>query len=351
MREYVFRSEIMENNTSFERFAPAILRVYHRDKEAFWSAVMAPFLANQISFLEWLQHIKIDVGLLSAFRGLDNEARQLLKDFSAPLGFDVTRWKSNRLQYFKDAYPVFAFLVVWMDEEGLDEFIDDFGDILRAGVFAVAGYGILDANVDSDSPSPVEILTSQALIAEYETRALRVFGISKVNLEIMQRMRTLFLGAEIREKSMRGKASPYRLDNPKDLGTKGANAVTPFMLSLERLGRASQIEEYWEVFLLFGAAIQMIDDWNDLESDLASGHYSFVTLGFEKLHEFNDPREIAHILRQDKKRVRDTHACSKEMIAQSRSILSRLNDSYLVRLVDVTEARVDSFFQKELKMT
>src|SRR5512145_2304690 len=129
------------------------------------------------------QQVTHAVGLLSAFKGLDDQARKLLKDFSAPLGFDVTKWNSNRLQYFKDAYPVFAFLAVWMDEEGLDELVNNFGEILRAGVFAVAGYGILDANVDSNAPSPVEILTAQALIAEYETLALRVFGISKANLE------------------------------------------------------------------------------------------------------------------------------------------------------------------------
>ena len=250
----------MEQNTAFESFAPAILQVYHRDKEAFWAAIMAPFLANQVSFLAWLQHIKVDVGLLSAFKGLDAQAKKLLRDFSTPLGFDVTKWNSNRLQYFKDAYPVFAFLAVWMDEEGLDELVNNFGEILRAGLFAVAGYGILDANVDSNAPSPVEILTAQALIAEYETLALNIFGVSKANLEIMQRMRTLFLEAEIKEKSMRGKASPYRLENPKDLGAKGANSVTPFMLSLERLGKASLVDDYWEVFLLFGAAIQMIDD-------------------------------------------------------------------------------------------
>jgi hypothetical protein len=31
--------------------------------------------------------------------------------------------------------------------------------------------------------------------------------------------------------------------------------------------------------------------------------------------------------------------------------LNRLNDAYLVRLVDVTEARLESYFRKELKMT
>lgn len=340
----------MEKGQAFERFAPAILQVYYRDKEAFWAAVMAPFLTNSISLLTWLQHLKIDVGLLSAFRGLDDDARRLLQKFSAPLGFDITKWKSNRLQYFKDAYPIFAFLAVWMDEEGLDDFVEKFGDILRAGVFAVAGYGILDANVDSNAPSPVEILTAQALIAEYETRALHIFGVSEINLEIMQRMRTLFLNAEIKEKSTRGKTSPYRLDNPKDLGTKGANAVTPYMLSLERLGKAALVDDYWEVFLLFGAAIQMIDDWEDLENDLAVGHYSYVTLGSDKIHNLKNPKKTAELLREDKIRVRETYLCSKEMIAQARSILARLDDSLLVRLVDVTEARLDAFFRKEMKL-
>ncbi len=341
----------MEKTSAFDKFAPAILQVYHRDKEAFWAAVLAPFLLNNFSLLAWLQHLRVDVALLSSFKGLDQEAQKLLKEFSTPLDLDVTQWKSNRLQYFKDAYPVFAFLAVWMDEAGLHDLVKNFGDILRAGVFAVAGYGILDANVDSDFPSPVEILTAQALIAEYETRALGIFGVSKVNLDIMQRMRALFLGAEIKEKSMRSKASPYRLDNPKDLGTKGANAVTPFMLSLEPLGKASLIEDYWEVFLLFGAAIQMIDDWNDLENDLTVGHYSYLTLGFDGLHELKDPKKTAQLLRDDKQRVRDTYTCSKDMINQSRAILARLNDTILVRLVDVTEARLDAFFRKELKMT
>ncbi len=88
----------MEQNTAFERFAPSILEVYYRDKEAFWSAVMAPFLKNQVSFKSWVNTVKVDVGLLAAFRGLDDQAKELLQDFSAPLGFDISKWKSNRLQ-------------------------------------------------------------------------------------------------------------------------------------------------------------------------------------------------------------------------------------------------------------
>jgi hypothetical protein len=339
----------MKSKGAFDQFAPAILKIYHRDKEAFWAAVMAPFLANQVSIFQWWDHLKVDLPLLNAFKGLDKDAQQTLKEFSAPLGFDLTTWKSNRMQYFKDAYPVFAFLAVWMDEEGLHELVDQFGAILQAGVYAVAGYGILDENVDSNHPSPVEILTAQALLAEYETLALTVFGVTPVNLQIMHKMRTLFLRAEITEKFKRGKASPYVLDRPEDLGGKGANSVAPFMLSLERLGKADQIDDYWQVFLLFGAAIQMIDDWQDLEKDLVDGHYSYVTLGHEDLLKGKDTRKIARVLKADKAHMRETYQRSKEMIAKARAILTRLDDHYLFRLVDVTELRLENYFDKELK--
>ena len=339
----------MEQQIALSKFAPAILKVYRRDTAAFWAAVTAPFLHNDFSLAAWWQYLKVDVELLAAFKGLDGDARKVLKAFSAPLGIDVTAWKTNRMQYFKDAYPIFAFLAVWMDEMGLADFLARFDDILRAAVFGVAGYGILDENVDGKASSPVEILTSQALIAEYETLILQIFGVSSINLSVLHRMRSIFLAAEIREKSLRGKASPYRLEAPEDCGAKGAHVVTPFMLSLERLGKAHLIEDYWQVFLLFGAVIQIIDDWTDLEKDLAAGHYAYVTLGSEPHRLGDNPRQQAKRLRADVERVRSTYLCSKDMIAQSREILARLTDPFLLRLVDVTGLRLDTYFRKKLK--
>ncbi len=341
----------MSQNDAFDRFAPAILQVYHRNPEAFWKAVMAPFLSDGMSWLTVLRHLRVDMGLFTAFKGLDEQAHRILQDFGAPMKLDVTQWKSNRTQYFKDAYPIFAFLAIWMAEEGLSEFLDHFPDVLRAAVYGVAGYGILDENVDSNVPSPVEILTSQALIAEYENTILKVFGITPINLGILHKMRTLFLQAEIKEKAARHIASPYTLDNPKDCGTKGAHSVTPFMLGLERLGRATQIDAYWEVFLLFGAVIQIIDDWTDLEGDLAIGHFSYLTLGSETIHSTQNPHQTAKLLRTDPIRIRQSYTVCKDMIAQCHAILKRLNDPFLMRLVDVTDLRLVSYFRKELKFT
>jgi hypothetical protein len=334
---------------AFANFAPAILKIYRRDKEAFWEAAMAPFMSDS-SILDMWRHRKIGLDLFSAYQGLNDQAQQILREFSEPFGIDVTRWKSNRNSYFRDAYPIFAFLAIWMDEMGLSDFLVAFDDILRAAVFGVAGYGILDENVDSSAPSPVEILTSQALIAEYEVLVLQVFGVSKINLEILHKMRRLFLAAEIKEKSTRGIASPYRLENPEDCGAKGAHVVTPFMLSLDRLGKSADIEDYWQVFLLFGAVIQVIDDWTDLEKDLAVGHFSYVTLGTKNIKDARDLKKTAKLLREDRERVQTTYDRCKMMIDQSMAILTRLEDPFLVRLVEVTDLRLETYFKKELKL-
>jgi len=337
----------MQIHPHFDRFAPAILRVYRRDKEAFWKAVFTPFLANKVSLGGWLTNLSVDIGLLNAFRGLDDDANRLMKEFSQPFGFDITEWKSNRLQYFKDAYAVFAFLAVWMDEMHLDDLIARFDEILQAGVFAVAGYGILDENVDDNTGSPVEILTAQSLIAEYEYRVLNIYGVTPVNLEILHKMRRLYLEAEIKEKMVRGKSSPYVLERPEDCGSKGANAVAPFMLCLEKLGRVDQIDDYWQVFLLFGAAIQVIDDWEDLEKDLKAGHFSYVTLGSKFADIALDPEKNAALVRGDLAHVKTTYNRSQAMIDRSREILCQLDDQYLGRLVDITELRLKKFFRSE----
>lgn len=337
--------------TAFEKFAPAILQVYNRDKEAFWQAVMVPYLSkNKLSSM--IKYRKTGSELIEAFSGLDENAQQILRDFSTRLGFDITTWKSyqKKAEYFKDAYPIFSFLVIWMHEEKMNNLLERFSDILRAAVYGIAGYGIMDVNMDEKVSSPVEVLVSQALIAEYEYQMLDVFGICPTNVKILHRIRSLFLNAEIREKSVRSKDSPYSFEKPEECGYKAAHLLTPFMLSLESKGKADLMEDYLEVFFLFGAVIQIIDDWKDLEEDLSVGHYSYVSLGYERLWQTKKPGELAGLIHNDKTHVREVYDQCKHLIVKSQSILSKLHDFYLSRIVDVVDLRLDSFFRKELRM-
>ncbi|HSQ16779.1 MAG TPA: hypothetical protein VLM83_03700, partial [Anaerolineales bacterium] len=80
-------------------------------------------------------------------------------------------------------------------------------------------------------------------------------------------------------------------------------------------------------------------------------HYSYLTLLPGKLPDLRDAKKAARLLRTDALRVRETYRVSKAMIAQARTILERLEDRFLFRLVDVTELRLENYFRKELKFT
>lgn len=340
--------------SAIDLFARTVLDIYRSGKEEFWAAVMAPFLSGS-SPLTLLKHRKAGTEILSLFHSINADCKGLLKEYLHNEGIDITRWKSLKAkeEYFRDSWPVYALFAIWMEEQGLTEPLNRFPDILKAVAHGIAGYGILDVLVDSREFSPLELLSAQTLIAEYEARILSVFGVSEINYGLLHRIRDQFLKAEIKEKSLRHKHSPYRPDKPEECGSKAAHLLTPFMLSLETLGKAELIDAYFEVFMKFGAVIQIIDDFKDLEEDLSIGHYSFITLdsnAAELLRKGVKPRVVAKSLREDDQRLQRIFVICKELIADSNQMLFKLNDPLLARIVAVTELRLEAFFRKELKL-
>ena len=75
-----------------------------------------------------------------------------------------------------------------------------------------------------------------------------------------------------------------------------------------------------------------------------------MTLGYKDIIFSSDVAQTEKFIREDHQYIQDTYAVSKEMIAQSRLILDRLNDRLLIRLVDITELRLDNYFHRDLKM-
>lgn len=344
----------MSRIDAFDEFANRILQIYHEGEEEFWAAVMAPFLSDSNILSMW-EHRKIGLELMNLFKAVDSERKRFLTDCTLSFGFDISKWESlcKKDEYFRDAYPIYAFLAIWMEEKGLHNHLKAFDDILRAVVYGIAGYGILDVIVDEKGFSPVELLTAQTLIAEYETLILKTFGVSEVNLDILHRIRKQFFKAEIKEKSLRGNSSPYQKDKPIECGFKAAHLLTPFMLSLEQLGKSAFIDAYFEVFFLFGAVIQILDDLKDLEDDISMGHFSYITLDSDAVSSYKKGQksnEIAKKLLEDKQRLNSIYDTCKKLISDSNIILNDLGDPFLARIVYVTELRLESFFKKDLKL-
>ena len=336
--------------SAFDTFASTVLSTYRMDKDAFWDAVTAPFLSEN-SAAVFLKHRKVGSALLSLFSAMEADSKALLKSHFADLGLNITGWKSfkAKAEYFKDGWPVYAFLAIWMEEQGAKEPLSRFGDILRAIAYGTAGYGILDVLVDGEGFTPLQLLAAQALIADYETGVLQAFHVSKVNFNILHKIRGEFLRSEMKEKALRFKQSPYRKEAPEECGSKAAHLLTSFMLCLQSLGRAEQIDAYYDVFMRFGAVIQILDDLKDLEDDIAIGHYSYVTIGSSVLEmhkKGKKPKEIAKSLLQDPDRMRWVHDACKRLIKESNDGLVKLCDPLLMRIVAVTELRLDAYFKR-----
>ena len=338
----------------FDDFAPRILKLYHENQDEFWDAVMTPFLADS-NLTTLFKYRKIGLELMSLFSEIDRERIRFLSEYSTSFEFNLSKWKSllKKEEYFKDAYPVYAFLVIWMDHMKMNDHLSRFGNLLRSVVYGIAGYGILDVIVDDKQFSPVELLTSLMLVAEYETLILKTFGVNQTNLDILHHIRDQFLRSEIKEKFTRGNSSPYKKGFPIECGFKAAHLLTPFMLSLEHLGKSANIDPYFEVFFLFGAVIQILDDLKDIEDDLSIGHFSYITLGSDVIEWHKKgmkPKDMVKMLWEDKQRIHQLFGECKDMIRKSRMILKQLEDPYLEKIVYVTELRLESYFRKEFKL-
>ena len=125
------------------------------------------------------------------------------------------------------------------------------------------------------------------------------------------------------------------------------------MLSLEHLGKSANIDPYFEVFFLFGAVIQILDDLKDIEDDLSIGHFSYITLGSDVIEWHKKgmkPKDMVKMLWEDKQRIHQLFGECKDMIRKSRMILKQLEDPYLEKIVYVTELRLESYFRKEFKL-
>jgi hypothetical protein len=80
---------------------PSILRIYHRDKEAFWAAVVAPLLSKEYSLVNCLHHLKADIELLNGFKDNNDSVNLILREFSAHFSFDLIIWKSELIKLLK----------------------------------------------------------------------------------------------------------------------------------------------------------------------------------------------------------------------------------------------------------
>ena len=223
--------------------------------------------------------------MAQAFKIFDDAVGSVLQAFAAQQGFDLSESRTYRRRmeegYFRVAYPAIVMYMVWLDREGQRRAIENLSKIFQSTMLGVAGYMILDSNLDEQTQNSTEILLSVSFIQEHDRLLLETFEFNRADYALLNRFKQMYLMAEIKEKQSRFIKSPYTKEHPEDCGYKAVHAYLPFALLLQRSGKADQIDAYLQFFYEWGAPLQIMDDIMDLEEDLKNGHYSYPTLGFE----------------------------------------------------------------------
>lgn len=291
--------------------------------------------------------------MAQAFRVFDGAVDAVLRASAARQGFDLSESQSYRRRmeegYFRVAYPALVMYMVWLDREGQKTASKNLGKFFQSTMLGVAGYMMLDTNLDEQTQNPAEILLALSFIQEHDRLLLETFEWEAGDYELLDRFKQLYLKAEIREKRARFTHSPYTLEHPEDCGYKAVHAYLPFALLLQKSGKGDQIDDYLQFFYEWGAPLQIMDDLIDLEEDLQNGHYSYPTLGFEKSISSRPPSDSAALIKSDVKHLKHLQATCRGLIDGSRKRCLILKADLMGYFVDMLEARLDVFFAEMLK--
>lgn len=291
--------------------------------------------------------------MAQAFKIFDDAVDSVLRAFAARQDFDLSESKNYRRRmdegYFQVAYPFIVMYMVWLDREGQQKAIENLGKFFQSMMLGVAGYMILDSNLDEQKQNPTEILLALSFIQEHDRLLLACFDFNMADFELLSRFKQLYLKAELKEKRSRFIKSPYTKEHPEDCGYKAVHAYLPFALLLQKSGKAGQIDDYLQFFYEWGAPLQIMDDIMDLEEDLKNGHYAYPTLGFEKEISSCSPGELSALITSDMEHMKRLQGICKELIGRSRNRCRQLHADLMEFFVDILEARLDVFFSQMIK--
>ncbi len=335
------------------QFLKQILRLYKELGPQSMESLTASYLTSAPT-AESAKNVA-EEAMAQAFKVFDEATNSVLKTFAARKGFDLSKSKNYQRRmdegYFRVFYPVMVMYTAWLDREGQKKALDSLGDIFRSIMLGVAGFEILDSNLDEGKANPPEILLSLSFIQESERLLLESFDFDSEDYELLNRFKQLFLVAEIREKQSRFVKSPYTKEHPEDCGYKAVHGYLPFAILLQKTGKADQIDEYLQFFYEWGAPLQTMDDLTDLEEDIKNGHYSYPTLGFEEELIKRSPSELAAMIRSDKVHIEHLRRIFKALLESSRARCKKLKADLFGYFVEILEARFDAYFADLVKNT
>lgn len=256
----------------------------------------------------------------------------------------------NLSYYFNSVGRFTMSLVFWMEYNKVKLSIDKLYKISEALLIGSVGYRLLDIHNDDGSLGKESIIIGNFFIHNYEETLLNIFNDAEI-FKIISKNVNLYSEVEFLEKRNRWKPCPFSWDEPEKIGLKTAPMYSVFELILRQSGKEEEeIESLFRGILFFSAAIQMLDDFTDIQEDLVNGIETLVMSGFFK--KFGSDVEVTKKIIKiflSEERILRFYNTSQSLFDKAREIFTELEDDILLLSLEVHNYKFNSLLSQGLK--
>lgn len=250
----------------------------------------------------------------------------------------------KKLSYYYESVGGFTMsLIFWIEHNKVKLSKEELYKISDAMLIGSIGYRLIDVHNDEGLLGKESSIIGNYFIHNYEEILLDIFR-DVETFKIISKNISLYSHVEFLEKRNRWKTCPFNWDEPEKVGLKISPMFSIFELVL-RIAKKDEkeIDSLLKGLIYFSAAIQMLDDFTDVEEDLTNGIETLVMSGFYK--NFGTDIQITRELVQkflNEERVSRFYNITQSLFDKARNIFTENEDDIMLLSVEIQNYNFNS---------
>ena len=242
----------------------------------------------------------------------------------------------NLTYYFGSVGGFTMSLIFWIEYNKVKISMEELNIISEAILIGSIGYRLTDILNDEGTLGKESSIIGSYFIHNYEEILLDIFNDPKT-FKIISKNVSLYSEVEFLEKRNRWKSCPFNWEEPERIGLKISPMYSIFELILRRAEKdEKEIKSLLKGLVYFSAAIQMLDDFTDIEEDLTNGIETIVMSGFYK--KFGTDIKITQEMIKDflkEERTLRFYNATQSLFDKSRKIFTENEDDIMLLSMEV----------------
>lgn len=276
----------------------------------------------------------------------NNEVRSIIDSKLALLniGNEYKDELKSLPNYFDSVGGFTMSLIFWIEYNKVKISREELYKISEAMLIGSMGYRLIDFHNDEGLLGKESAIIGNYFIHSYEEILLDIFIDEEETFKILSKNVRLYSEVEFLEKRNRWKTCPFSWDEPEKIGYKSSPMYSVFELLLRKAEKSEkEIESLFNGVLYFSAVMQMLDDFSDIEEDLANGSETLIMSGFYE--KFGVDVKISQELIQNflnEERITKFYTTIQSLFDKARNIFTENEDDIMLLSVEIQNYNFNS---------